>query len=67
MDTAISKINLAPVSLKKLESATKSAKSASKSLKDPYEEWLKEAERVANNVIKLMQDAWRKQKNSLVL
>jgi len=63
MDTAISKINLAPVSLKKLESATKSAaKSASKSLKDPYEEWLKEAERVANNVIKLMQDAWRKQK-----
>ncbi|MGB4303337.1 MAG: hypothetical protein WBJ34_05995, partial [Syntrophomonadaceae bacterium] len=64
MDSAVGKINLGTISLKKLDSAAKSANKAAKSankaaksaaktakaLKDPYEEWRKEAERIANEV-----------------
>ncbi len=59
MDTAIGKIDLGTISLGKLESA---AKSASKALKDPYAEWEREANRIANEVIRIIQDAYRKQK-----
>ena len=73
VSSAVRTIDLVPISLgnvaksanKAAKSANKAAKSAAKTakaLKDPYEEWRKEAERIANEVVKIIQDAYRKQK-----
>lgn len=64
VDTFVSKsIPSVPIALDKISSA---AKSTSKALKDPYEEWLKVAEKTANEVVKLIQDAYRKQKKAAI-
>ncbi len=66
MDNVVSKIDLGTISLGKMEGATnkvgKAAKAAGKALKDPYEEWQKTAERVANDIIKTLKDFYNKQK-----
>lgn len=66
MDNVVGKIDLGTVSLGKLEDVAKStgkaAKAAGKALKDPYEEWKRTAEKVANDIIKTLKDFYNKQK-----